>query len=327
LRVASRATARRAAVGMSVGCYASCKEKTMSATQFRLLRSALYLPASNQRAIEKSRSLLADVVIFDLEDAVAPDLKAMARANLIAAFGSGEAPGRSVRVIRVNAMDSRFLDDDLDTIGACRPDAVLLPKVSAEMDLVEFTRRMTDHGAGSVPALWCMIETAQGLTRLNDIVRAGLHAKPRLDCLIVGTNDIARETGVSLLEQRRYMVPWLMSIVLAAKANGVSVLDGVWNDFKNATGFEDEARQAQGMGFDGKTLIHPSQIDFANAAFAPSSQAVDDARAIVAAFADPANAGSGVINMDGRMVELLHLEMARRTLESAEAIRLSGNRS
>jgi citrate lyase subunit beta/citryl-CoA lyase len=312
---------------MSVSSYASPSGKKMTSNPFRPLRSALYLPASNQRAIEKSRSLAADAVIFDLEDAVAPDLKAVARANLVLAFSTSRALGRSIRVIRVNATDSAFLDDDLDTVVTCRPDAILLSKVSSEKDLVEFARRVAAHSAESVPALWCMIETAQGLTRLSEIVTAALRLRPRLDCLVVGTNDIARETRVSSVKQRRYMVPWLMSAVLAAKAGGVSILDGVWNDFKNVIGFEDETRQAQLMGFDGKTLIHPSQIDFANAAFAPSSQELKEARAIVAAFADPANAGRGVLNMDGRMVELLHLEMARRTLQIEEAIRLSGSAS
>lgn len=296
----------------------------MLSDSFRPLRSALYLPATNQRAIDKSRSLAADVVIFDLEDAVAADLKATARANLVAAFSNAGPWGHGLRVVRVNAIDSPFLDEDLDLVATCRPDAILLPKVSGERDVLEIAGRVAGRSVGKQPALWCMIETAQGLTRLNEIVTTALSVQPRLGCLVVGTNDIARETGVSTLEHRRYMVPWLMSTVLAAKANGVSVLDGVWNDFKNATGFEEETRQAQLMGFDGKTLIHPSQIEFANAAFAPSSQAVDDARAIVAAFADPANAGRGVLNMNGRMVELLHLEMARRTLQISEAIRLAG---
>ena len=296
----------------------------MPSDNYRPLRSALYLPATNQRAIEKSRSLPADVVIFDLEDAVAPELKAAARANLVVAFNSAGAGSQRLRVVRVNATDSPFLDEDLNTVETCRPDAILLPKVSGEKDILEFARRMAGRSEGEPPALWCMIETAEGLTRLNEIVVAGLRIRPRLGCLVVGTNDIARETGVSTLEQRRYLVPWLMSTVLAAKANGVLVLDGVWNDFKDASGFEEETRQAQLMGFDGKTLIHPSQIEFANSAFAPSSQAVDDARSIVAAFADPANAGRGVLNMNGRMVELLHLEIARRTLQIAEAIRLSG---
>ena len=295
----------------------------MSSIPFRPLRSALYLPASNQRAIEKSRSLAADAVIFDLEDAVAPDLKAAARANLVAAFGSSAAAGHSVSVIRVNATDSPFFDDDLDAVATCSPDAILLPKVSSEEDVAEFARRMKALGAQSMPALWCMVETAQGLTRLNGIVAAALRLRPRLDCLVVGTNDIARETRVSGLEQRRYLVPWLMSAVLAAKAGGVAILDGVWNNFKDVGGFENETRQSQMMGFDGKTLIHPSQIDFANAAFAPSTQEIEEARAIVAAFADPANAGRGVLNMEGRMVERLHLEMARRTLQIEEAIQSS----
>lgn len=296
----------------------------MTSSQFRPIRSALYLPASNQRAIEKSRALQSDVVIFDLEDAVAPGQKAAARANLVLAFGGANTTSRHVRVIRVNGMESPFLADDLDSVATCKPDAVLLPKVSSASDVVEFARRAAGRGAGAVPALWVMIETAQGLTQLSEIVTTGVRGIPRLECLVLGTNDIARETGVSLMDHRRYMIPWLLSVVLAAKANGVSVLDGVWNDFKNMTGFEDETRQSQLMGFDGKTLIHPSQIDFANTAFSPSPDAIEDARAIVAAFADPVNAGSGVINMDGRMVELLHLEMARRTLQIAEAIRPSG---
>jgi citrate lyase subunit beta/citryl-CoA lyase len=299
----------------------------MTSRPFRPLRSALYLPASNQRAIEKSRSLAADAVIFDLEDAVAPDLKAAARANLVVAFGSSGVVGHSLRVIRVNATDSPFFEDDLDAVAACRPDAILLPKVSSEQDVAEFARRMDARGADSAPALWCMVETAQGLTRLNEIVPAALRLRPRLGCLVVGTNDIAHETRVSGLEQRRYLVPWLMSAVLAAKAGGVSILDGVWNNFKDVAGFENETRQSRLMGFDGKTLIHPSQIDFANAAFAPSSQEIEEARAIVAAFADPANAGRGVLNMEGRMVELLHLEMARRTLQIEEAIRTSRSAS
>ncbi|MEP7300445.1 MAG: CoA ester lyase [Caldimonas sp.] len=295
----------------------------MPSKNYRPIRSALYLPSINQRAIEKSRTLACDVVIFDLEDAVAPDQKAAARANLVQAFPRQEPTARSLQVIRVNAIDSPFLDDDLATVVTCRPDVILVPKVSTAEDVIEFTRRAATHGAGMVPVVWFMIETAQGLTRLGDIVAAGLRCQPRLECLVLGTNDIARETGVSAAEQRRYLVPWLMSVVLAAKANDISVLDGVWNEFKNVAGFENEVRQAQQMGFDGKTVIHPSQIDFANQAFSPSPEAIAEAREIVAAFADPLNSARGVINMDGRMVELLHLATARRTLQMIEAIQSS----
>jgi citrate lyase subunit beta/citryl-CoA lyase len=166
-----------------------------------------------------------------------------------------------------------------------------------------------------------MIETAEALTGLTAIAQAGQTASVPLECLVVGTNDIAKETGVSTGAGRMYLLPWLMDIVLAAKRHGLVVLDGVWNDFKDMSGFDDEVRQGKGMGFDGKTLIHPTQIDLTNSVFAPTAREIADAHAVVAAFARPENAGAGVINLEGRMVELLHLEMARRTLSLETAIR------
>lgn len=280
------------------------------------LRSALYLPAINRRAIDKARTLPADAVIFDLEDAVAPEAKDEARRNLEEAFAAGKvASGFSV--IRVNALGSEELAGDLQTVRKCRPDAVLLPKVSRPEDVVALRQRIGDSGRMS---LWCMVETAQGLLRAADIAAAAADARLPVECFVIGTNDIARETGVSMAQGRQFMAPWLMAAVLAAKANGLAILDGVWNDFRDTEGFDSEAAQGRMMGFDGKTLIHPTQVEAANRLFGPAPEAVAEARSIVAAFADPANAGKGVINMGGRMVELLHLQMARQLLSKLEAI-------
>jgi citrate lyase subunit beta/citryl-CoA lyase len=283
-------------------------------------RSALYLPASNPRAIDKARSLPADVVIFDLEDAVAPGAKEQARENLAQAFGQGGFGGRQL-VIRVNHIETPYFEADLDLAARCQPDAILVPKVSDAESLARIAGRIAARGFQRMPALWAMIETTRGLVRLGEIVAPLPAGLPRLTCLVVGTNDIARETRVSMADGRAYMLPWLMAIVLAAREQGLSVLDGVWNDFRDIAGYERELEQSRRMGFDGKTLIHPSQIEGANAAFGPSADEVAEARQIVEAFAQPEHAGAGVINLDGRMVELLHLEMAQRTLQMAGAIR------
>lgn len=285
----------------------------------RPMRSALYLPGNNLRAIEKARTLPADVVIFDLEDAVAPAAKPEARRSLEQAFAVGAVAG-GVNVIRVNAFDSGEFAADLETVRNSRPHAILVPKVSHPDEVAAIRRDMAATLGASVPALWCMIETAQGVLQVAQIAAARQGTSRAVDGLVIGTNDIARETGVSMARGRQFMLPWLMAAVLAAKANGVAILDGVWNDFKNVEGFEAEAVQGCMMGFDGKTLIHPTQIEPANRIFAPAPEAIEDARTIVATFADPANAGKGVINVDGRMVELLHLQMAQHVLRKHEAI-------
>lgn len=291
-------------------------------------RSALYMPANNVRAIDKARTLPVDVVIFDLEDAVAPDAKEVARGNLLAAFRQGGFGSRK-RVIRVNHTATAFFARDVEVAMACAPDAILVPKVSNAGDVAQASEGIARHRAegARAPALWAMIETVEALGDLNAIGEAGRRASVPLECLVVGTNDIARETGVSTGAGRPYMVPWLMSIVLVAKRYGLVVLDGVWNDFKDLGGFEEEVRQGKAMGFDGKTLIHPSQVALANTVFAPTAREIEDAQAIVAAFARPEHAGAGVINLDGRMVELLHLEMARRTLDMESAIRAAAGES
>lgn len=280
-------------------------------------RSALYLPASNSRAIEKARTLPADSIVFDLEDAVAPAAKAKARENLRAAF-AGPGFGNSQTVIRTNSIGSADYLLDLQTINACAPDAVLLPKVSIVAEIEQFSADAERIGLSNNLQSWFMIETVTALTRLPALIEAGVKCDNQLTCLIVGTNDIAKESAISTVNERQYLVPWLMQIVLAAKAGGVFVLDGVWNDFKNTEGFDKETAQAVKMGFDGKTLIHPSQIDSANRLFSPSPEQLAQARAIVAAFSQPGNEQLGVINLNGEMVERLHLEQALRLLAVAD---------
>ncbi|GAA4412194.1 HpcH/HpaI aldolase/citrate lyase family protein [Quisquiliibacterium transsilvanicum] len=286
-------------------------------------RSAMYVPAINQRAIEKSRSLEMDAVIFDLEDAVAPEMKPQARAQLVEAFAAGGF-GHRETVIRVNAVDTDDFEQDLDAVARCQPHAVLLPKVSRPEDLEALSGRLAAHGLPASVLAWAMVETVDALADLDAIVTAGRSRRSRLDCLVVGTNDIAKETGVDPGEQRRYLIPWLMNVVLVARRHRICVLDGVWNDFSDRDGFDAEARQSVKMAFDGKTLIHPSQVEPANNIFSPSPHAVAKARSIAAAFERPENAGKGVINLDGKMVERLHLEQAQRLLEIQAAIAARG---
>lgn len=278
-------------------------------------RSVLYVPASNAKAMAKAASLDCDAVIFDLEDAVAPDAKAQARANLVEHFrGSAPASGRE-RIIRVNQAAGAIEREDLAAVAACRPEAMLVPKVETHSMLLD-ARAALGEGRGDI-RLWAMIETPSGIVRLRDIVECGAREDVGLDCLVVGTNDISKETGVPMPAGRKTMDIWLATIVIHGRAAGLDVLDGVYNDFRDEAGFAAECAASVLAGFDGKTLIHPAQIAPANLAFSPSPQAVAEARAIVAAFDDPANAGKGVISIDGRMTELLHAEMARRVLAKA----------
>lgn len=263
----------------------------------------------------KVASLACDAVIFDLEDAVAPDAKAEARANLVAHFRNTAHSPAQERVIRVNVASGIVDDEDLAVIGQCRPDAMLIPKVETHTMLLDARKALGTHG-GDI-RLWAMIETPAGIVRLRDIVECGARDDVGLDCLVVGTNDISKETGVPLPAGRRTIEIWLAMIVLHARAVGLDVLDGVYNDFRDEAGFIRECDAGALSGFDGKTLIHPGQIEPANTAFSPSPEAVAEAKAIVAAFDDPANAGKGVISIDGRMAELLHAEIARKILARA----------
>jgi citrate lyase subunit beta/citryl-CoA lyase len=284
-------------------------------TLYRPRRSALYIPVSNDKALAKAASLDCDVVIFDLEDAVAPADKPAARAKLATVFAA--PAGRAERVIRINALSSEWGADDLAAALACAPDAILLPKVDTARDILEAGDVLDDAAAPDEVKLWAMIETPKALLNIGVIAELGRDPASRLACFVAGTNDLAKETGVF---DRRYLTPWLMQLVLAAKAGGLDLLDGVYNDFRDMEGLARECAEGAAMGFDGKTVIHPSQIDPANAAFAPSEQALAEARAIHDAFAKPENAGKGVIGLNGKIVERLHLAGAEKMLAKAAAI-------
>ncbi|WP_276199905.1 CoA ester lyase [Chelatococcus sp. XZ-Ab1] len=288
-------------------------------TEIRPRRSALYMPGSNARALEKARSLPADVVILDLEDAVAPDAKETARAQVSAAVTAGGFGPREV-IVRVNGLDTPWGEEDLAAAIACVPDAILLPKVSTPAVLATVGRRLATAGAPHKIRIWAMVETPLAILNIAEIAAAAADQATRLECFVMGTNDLAKETGARLVPGRAPMLPWLATSLAAARAHGLSILDGVYNNLSDADGFAAECAEGRDMGFDGKTLIHPGQIAAANAAFAPEEAEVAHARAIIAAFDAPENAGKGAINLDGRMVERLHAAMARRTVSLAEAI-------
>ena len=288
-------------------------------------RSLLFVPAANPRALEKSASLAVDTLIFDLEDSVAPEAKAESRERLRTHLaGLASAPGRPEIVVRVNALDTAEGPEDLFmargawTKAGGRPavDAILLPKVEAPGDLAAVEAVLTSTDAPESLALWAMIETPKGILNAASIAAAG----GRLAALVVGPNDIVAATGVRLSPGRPEIVPWLATIVLAAKAQGLAAIDGVYNDFADAEGFAAECAAGRAMGFDGKTLIHPAQIAAADLAFGPAPDDIARAEAIVAAFARPENLGAGVIRLDGRMVERLHLHAADRLLAQRDAI-------
>lgn len=294
-------------------------EESMSPAAPRPRRSVLYVPAANPRAMAKARHLDCDVVVFDLEDAVAPRSKEGARQHLVEAFSAGPMVGREA-VIRVNAVSTDEFVLDMDAVARCSPDAVLIPKVEHPEALALLGSACHARGIASTVQAWAMVETPAGLLELDRIVSAGIDGSPRLDCLVVGTNDLVKETGVSTDDGRAWMRPWLMHVVLVARRHGITALDGVWNDFGDAVGFEAEAHQGRKMGFDGKTLIHPCQVDSANRAFSATQEAIADALRIVDAFAQPEHAGAGVINVQGRMLERLHLHQAERLLAIDQAI-------
>ena len=271
-------------------------------------RSALYMPASNPRAIAKARSLDCDVVILDLEDAVAPEAKASARDAAVAAAREGGFGPREL-VVRVNALSTPWGADDCAALAEARPAAVLVPKVDDAAAVAAYAERLD-----GVP-VWAMVETAASVLRLDDLAAA-----LGLAVLVMGTNDLAKEMRATPGPDRLPLLGFLAQTVAAARAHGLGVLDGVNNLLDDAEGLAAECAQGARFGFDGKTLIHPAQIDACNAAFSPDATEIARAEAIVAAFADPAAAERGAIRVDGAMVERLHLDQARRTLEIVAAI-------
>lgn len=280
-------------------------------------RSVLYMPGANARALEKARTLPADALVLDLEDSVAPAAKAHARDLVCAATRAGAYPGREV-VIRVNGFDTPWGDDDVRAACAAGADAILVPKIISADDALDAHARMNAAGAPPDMGLWLMIETPRAVLDAGAIAGARSRA-PRLSAFVIGANDLAKETRVRLAPGRAALLPWLMQILLAARAHGLDVIDAVYNDHADLAGFAAECAQARDLGMDGKSAIHPAQIAPCNDAFAPSPEEIAWARAVVAAFESPDNAGVGVISMDGRMVERLHADMARRILATATA--------
>lgn len=286
-------------------------------------RSVLYMPASNLRAIEKARSLPVDGVILDLEDAVAPEMKDVARAQAVEAVRGGGYGPREL-VIRVNAPESPWYAADMQAAALSGADAVLIPKVASPETLREAAARMAELGAPERTALWAMIETAPAVLRIEAIAAQAREPGSRLSCFVVGANDLARDTRARIVPGRTPMLPWLQQTLLAARAFGLDVLDGVYNEIADPGGLEVEARQGRDLGFDGKSLAHPSQAEIVNAVFSPSAEELARARRIIDAFARPEHAGKGAIALDGWMVERLHAEMAERVVALDAAIRASG---
>jgi citrate lyase subunit beta/citryl-CoA lyase len=282
-------------------------------------RSVLYMPGSNARAIEKARTLAADALILDLEDAVAPDAKQTARQQVCEAVRAGGFGRREV-FIRVNAADTPWGADDLAAAVAAAPDAILIPKVSRPEDLAAVGGRLAALGAATKIRIWAMMETPLAILNAKEIAAAAGEPATRLAGFVMGTNDLAKDTRAKIVPGRAPMLAWLMTCVAAARAYGLDIVDGVFNDIGDQQGFARECAEACELGFDGKTLIHPSQIEPCNAAFSPNPDEVDSARKIIAAFDLPENSDKGVVRIDGRMVERLHAEMARRTVTIADAI-------
>lgn len=291
-------------------------------TAIRPRRSALYMPGANARALEKATGLSADVLILDLEDAVAPDKKDEARGLIRAALAEGGYDGREI-VVRTNGVATSDFKSDLELVAASKPDAVLVPKVESGADVTTVRSALTEATA-ALP-IWAMIETPLGILNVAEIAAAAAHETHPLACFVIGTNDLVKDTRAQLSADRAEAMFWLQSTVTAARAFGVDVLDGVFNAFKDLDGYRRECDQGLRLGMDGKTLIHPTQIEYANTVFAPSDSDVVSARQILEAFDQPENAGKGVITLDGKMVELLHAEMAQRTVALADAIARRGN--
>lgn len=288
-------------------------------SDLRPRRSVLYMPAANERALEKAKSISADAIIFDLEDAVAPDAKQLARGQAIAAATSGEYGNREL-TIRCNGLDTPWGADDLAAVGAASaagagPAAVVIPKVSSVAYLNDIDGRLTAAGAPSSLRIWAMVETPTAILDVRAIA-----AHPRVAVLVMGTNDLAKELRLPLVPGRAGLVPHLATSILAAREAGKIILDGVYNNVQDADGFVSEATQGFQLGFDGKTLIHPGQVDPTNEVWAPSETDVDYARRVIDAFTEAEADGRGVVTVDGRMIENLHVDNARRTLAIADAI-------
>ncbi len=286
---------------------------TKSDTQFRPRRSVLYMPSSNVRALEKAKAIPCDGIIFDLEDAVAPDAKPVARDAACAAVRSGEY-GRRELIIRVNGMDTQWHLEDMKAACAAGPDAIAVPKVSTAQEVLDLAQALETYGAPARTTLWAMVETPIAMLNAHDIASASA----KLSVLVMGTNDLVKELYAEHVPGRAPVQTGLQLCLLGARAAGKAIIDGVYNNVKDPDGFEAECVQGRQWGFDGKTLIHPGQVEPANVAFAPSASAVDEAEGILQAWED--GKGSGVVTYNGKMIENLHVESAQRILTMHAAI-------
>ncbi len=281
---------------------------------YRPRRSVLYMPAANERALEKAKDIQADALIFDLEDAVAPDSKELARQQACAAASSSEYGNREL-TIRCNGLDTPWGRDDLLAAAAAAPAAVVIPKVDSSDYLDEISELLNQGGAPSSTQIWAMVETPTGILNVDEIAR-----HKRMSVMVMGTNDMAKELRASITTDRRALLPYLAMCLLSARAAGVGILDGVYNDLKDESGFEDVCVQGAEMGFDGKTLIHPSQVAPTNEIFSPSLDELDFHRRVIEEFEAAKKDGRGVLTVDGKMIENLHVDEARRALAVADAI-------
>ena len=291
----------------------------MADNSARPRRSVLYMPGSNARALEKARELKADALILDLEDAVAPDAKEEARNQVAAAVKLGGYGKREI-AIRVNGLDTPWGAADIAAAVAAGPDAILVPKINSAADVERAEEALSDAGAKPGLQLWCMIETPLALLNIQAIAAKAREPASRMSVWVMGTNDIAKELRAAHTPDRVPMLASLGLALLAARAYGLVILDGVYNDIKNEEGFAAICEQGRDMGFDGKTLIHPSQLEPCNRIFSPDAETVAFARKTIEAFEQPENKGKGVLKVDGRMVEILHAEIAKRTVAIADAI-------
>ena len=288
---------------------------TVSDDLTRPRRTVLYLPGANARALEKSRTLDADSLILDLEDAVAPDAKATAREQVAAAVDAGGFGHREV-LVRVNAADTAWFEPDIAAVAAAPPDGVLVPKVSSAADVAEVEAALAAAGAPADLPLWAMLETPRAVLDAAAVTAAS----DRLVGFVMGTNDLAKELRAAHVPGRAPLLPSLTWCLLAVRDAGKTIVDGVYNDLDDAEGFAAECRQAVELGFDGKTVIHPRQLDACNAAFTPTDSEVAHASRVIEAFEAASAEGRGVVTVDGKLIENLHVEQARRTLAVVQAV-------
>ena len=288
--------------------------------QGRPRRSVLYMPGSNERALEKAKTIAADALIFDLEDAVAPDAKLLARDQVTAAVKNGGYGGREI-VIRVNALETPWGTEDILAACEAEPDAILVPKVVHPGDVISVAKILQGVHAPDKIRLWAMMETPMAILNARTIAATAVYEENRLCCLVMGTNDLIKESRARALHDRFAVVPWLAMTLAAARAYRLDIIDGVYNEFRDEMGHREECERGRTLGMDGKTLIHPSQVGPCNQIFSPTEEEVEWSRKIIEAFRRPENKQKGVIVVEGRMVERLHLGMAERTVSIAEQIR------